>query len=136
MSHHTQDTACPLCEEKLETAHPDLAAWYRTSVKPAHPDAHISWAWRGEQDQERAFEDGKTQLRWPRSPHNHMADGKPCSYALDLFEIDDTYQALFRPKFYVQINDENEIAQLPIQWGGKWKRLGDGDHFQLLLPAS
>src|SRR5690349_12146439 len=52
--HHTPEPTCPLCEEKLLTAHKDLQVWFR-EAKRTFPDMHVSWAWRGKTDQEKAF---------------------------------------------------------------------------------
>lgn len=132
MNHHTDDPVCPLCEEKLLTAHADLYDWYHTYVKPIYPGAHISWAWRGQADQDAAVASGKSELTWPHSKHNHMKGGKPCSLALDLFE-DVGGVAEWPHAFFSEINDQNEIAERPIAWGGLFKDLGDSDHFELLL---
>lgn len=127
--HHTDDPICPLCEHKLEGAHPDLAEWYR-GVKARHPDAHISWAFRGKADQNRFFADGASKAPWPLSKHNHEKDGKPCSLALDLFQIRDG-RAIFDPVFGAKVNAENQAAGLKLVWGGTFKRLGDAGHFEM-----
>lgn len=131
MNHHTQAPSCPLCEEKLSQAHPDLAAWYRR-VKPLWPDMHISWSFRDQPSQEQAFKDGKSKLHYPHSAHNKVdLFNKPCAEALDLFEIDESYLAKFNPSFYAAINAYNERNGFKVMWGGKWKTIGDADHFQL-----
>jgi len=124
--HHNQDEKCPMCEQKLSQAHPELAKWYREQVKVNFPDAHISWSYRNQDDQEKAFLDGKTELHYPNSAHNKMP-----AMALDLFEIDHSFQALFSPKFYSAVNSMNNGVTAKIKWGGVWKSLGDSDHFEL-----
>lgn len=133
MSHHTSDPVCPLCEEKLKTAHPEIARWYRNDVKASYPNAHVAWAYRGKEDQERAFQEHRTKCHYPDSPHNRMVEGRPESLALDLFQIDEDHRALFNPIWYAKLSDECEQKKLPIQWGGTFKTLGDYDHFQLTL---
>lgn len=135
MSVHTPGPLCPGCEIKLRTAHPYLSNWFRTVVKPEFQLAHISWAYRGEADQERAFTDGRSHQHFPNSPHNHMEEGIPCSLALDLFEIDEDGIADYVFTFYNNINSLNEARSLPVVWGGKFKSIGDGDHFQVDLGA-
>lgn len=127
MSHHTSDPVCPLCEEKLATAHPDLATWFRTAVKPNYPDAHVSWGYRDQADQEAAFQDGKTKLHFPNSAHNKVP-----ARALDLFQINAAGVAAWQPLFFAAISDRNKLDYPHIIWGGNWKTLGDGDHFELL----
>jgi hypothetical protein len=127
--HHTADTVCPLCEQKLKTAHPYMASWFH-QIKHNYPNAHISWAWRNKEEQEECFANGKTKDHWPHSQHNHLdAFGKPQSYALDLFEIVNE-KALFDPIFYAKVNVYNETLGLPVLWGEKFRNLGDRDHFQ------
>lgn len=131
ISHHKNDPVCPLCEEKLVTAHPDLAQWFRGHVKLKFEDAHISWAWRSREDQELMFKEGRTRAHWPSSAHNAMEGDKPCARALDLFQIGADNVARFSGKFYLAVNLMIESAGSPIDWGGKWKSFGDADHFQL-----
>lgn len=131
MTHHTSDPVCPACEEKLATAHPDLAAWYRTSVKPKYPDAHVSWGYRDQVGQEAAFEDGKTRLHFPNSAHNKVP-----ARALDLFQINAAGSAVWEPRFFASLSDANKLDYPHIIWGGNWKTLGDGDHFELLIDPA
>jgi hypothetical protein len=128
--HHTKESRCELCEEKLATAHEYLGQWFRR-VKDRYPSVHVSWAWRGQADQDRFHKEG-TGVAWPKSKHNAMKDEKPCSLALDLFEIDDNGAARFSPMFYAKLHDENTQAGEPIVWGGTFKsRRGDLDHFEM-----
>ena len=125
--HHTSDPMCPLCEHKLEAAHDILKDWFKTHVKPKYPDAHVSWAHRNKDDQERAFADGHTILHYPHSKHNQLP-----SLAIDLFEIDDSGAAVWNPKFFLDLNADTELLGVPILWGGRFKKIGDADHFELL----
>lgn len=134
MPRHTNaETPCPACEKKLGLAHPEIAGWFREKVKPAFPDCHISWSYRGEEDQEAAFLDGKTKLHWPLSPHNKTDDqGNPCALALDLFELDYNGKACWSWGYF------RNVAKLcgdDILWGGVWQTLGDYDHYQLRRGA-
>lgn len=136
MKHANGVAACPSCEDKLKDAHPDIAAWFREKVKPRHKDCHISWSFRGKDDQEKAFLDGKTRLHFPLSAHNKSDDqGNPCSLALDLFELDYNGQACWSWDYFRLIADEAQASHAPIFWGGNWAKLGDFDHFELRLTA-
>lgn len=136
MSHHTHDPVCPSCTEKLQTAHPYLAEWFR-KLKGRYLNAHVSWAYRGAEDQEQFFKEGKTHCHYPNSAHNKTKpDGTPCAMALDLFQLDDDGVARFAPLWYAKVNTENEANHEPIAWGGKFKSLGDGDHFELKPPSA
>lgn len=130
--HHVEGVAsCPLCELKLKDAHPLMVGFFRDYVKAKFPQAHISWTFRDEKNQNDCFASGKSKLRWPLSKHNALADGKPCARAIDLFMIVKG-QALWPESFFRQVADLCEEEELPIYWGGNWKKFPDGDHFELL----
>lgn len=122
---HIDGPTCPGCDLKLAQADQRLQDWFNNNVKPKYPSAHISWSYRGMTDQEQAFSEGKTQLHFPNSAHN-----KQPAMALDLFSLV-AGKALWPPKFFIQINADI-IPSDQIHWGGVWKTLGDGDHFELL----
>lgn len=132
MSHHTHDPVCPSCEEKLIDAHVMLGNWFRR-LKGRYQNVHISWSYRGAEDQEKAFVEGKTRAHFGQSPHNHQRDAKPYSLALDIFQIDEDGTARFSGVFCAKVNAENEANKEHIIWGGKFKDLGDADHFQVSL---
>lgn len=122
---------CPLCNEKLQTAHSDLRNWFRW-VKGSFYDVHVSWAYRGKEDQEKAFTEGKSKLHFPHSPHNFEVNKKPCSLALDLFQLTPKGVAKFDPVFYYKVYQMSQGSTAVIRWGGTWKSLGDRDHFELM----
>lgn len=130
--HHEPGSTCPLCAEKLATADSRLITWF-LKKKEIHPEIHVSWAWRGQADQDRFFREGKTFLKWPESEHNHMEHGVPCARALDLFCLTDKGQAIWDEAFFARLASECEKDGDPILWGGNFRKLGDGDHFQLRI---
>jgi hypothetical protein len=127
--HHTNDSICPLCEEKLKTADPRMSAWFR-QVKIAFPDLHISCAYRGKKEQEEAVAGGKSRAHFPYSKHNHTdGDGNPCALALDVFQLQDG-KAIFDPEFYFKLHTFNENLGFNIAWGGEFKKFKDYCHFE------
>lgn len=133
MSKHANGTpACAACEAKLKDAHHDLGEWFRDHVKSKYPDAHISWSFRDQANQDQCFSDGKSKLKFPMSAHNKSDDaGNPCSMALDLFQLDYNGVARWAFGYFRNIADDAEALGLPIFWGGKWPHLGDSDHYSL-----
>jgi hypothetical protein len=129
MLHHDHLEICPLCEEKLTQAHSYMVDWFR-NLKKSTPMIHVSWSFRNREDQEAAVKKGLSKLTFPFSKHNFSKDGKPCSLALDLFVLSIENIAQFPPLQYAKINADNQAKNLPIKWGGQWKTLGDGDHFE------
>lgn len=95
------------------------------------PEAHLSWVWRDQVEQNLYFEQGKTKLKWPNSEHNRIKDGKPSSRAFDLFRLSSDGKAEFPTRFYFQVSEFLKRKEAPIIWGGSWKTFGDGDHYQL-----
>jgi len=131
MSHHVNEPhECPACEEKLEECHYLLAYWFE-KLKHEFPDAHISWGFRSKEDQDEAFANHKSRLRWPMSKHNVMVKGKASSRAIDLFRLTDDYQAEFNPQWFKEVFEFLEDNEAPIVWGGSWKTFKDLCHFEL-----
>jgi hypothetical protein len=131
MKHTNLEFPCPSCSQKLKLAHPYLQKWFE-QVKRRHPEAHISCAWRGQEAQDLAFKEKRSQLPFPLSKHNRVdADGKPCALALDLFELSDDGLAIFNPKWFARINAENEEDRARIRWGGTFG-FKDFCHYELL----
>ncbi len=122
--HHEAGPICPLCESKLAAAHPYLINWFR-SLKKKYINVHLSWAYRNLEEQELAVAEGKSKLHYPDSAHNKMP-----AMALDLFQEDEDGVARWSVSFFNLVNSENVTARLPIRWGGRWKTLGDNDHFE------
>lgn len=133
MIHHKNGIPeCPMCEDKLKYADPLLAKWFRECVKPAFPLAHISWSYRGKTEQDDAFKEGKSKLKFPQSQHNATdSDGKPCARALDLFELELGGMACWAWGFFRDIAMATRNFEVPILWGGNWPALQDADHFEL-----
>ncbi len=127
---HYDGPVCAGCEKKLLQADPRIAKWFRTRVKVLKPDCHISWSFRGKEDQDDAVKEGKSEKPWPSSLHNAVQNGKPCSRALDLFRIVNG-KAEFAPGYFFAIWEASEKAGDPIRWGGKFKSIGDYCHFEL-----
>lgn len=128
--HHTSDPVCALCEEKLSQADPALTKWFH-DLKSRHPSVHISWSYRDEASQNKMVSEGASKLKYPLSAHNHTVQGEPQSLALDIFQIDNSGRAIFDPVFCAKVNEESCSLGYALKWGGKWKALGDNDHFEL-----
>lgn len=127
---HTEGD-CPLCRKKLEGAHVYLRDWFYR-VKAREPSIHVSWAWRGPEDQAKLKSEGASNASFPNSPHNHQTKDGPCSLALDLFQIDADGQARFSGLFMAKIWAKCEADKEPFIWGGYFKKpAGDFCHFEL-----
>lgn len=121
---------CEKCKEFLTQLNKELAS-YASDILARFPDCHISCAFRGEAEQNQAFKNGKSRLKWPNSKHNVMKDGLPCSEAIDLFQLSDLGTAIFNRDYYKTIFNFIKENQLPIAWGGLWVTFKDNPHFEL-----
>ena len=82
--------------EALWTLHPLLAKTAERAIVTSPMDMTILWTWRGQEDQDAAFEAGHSTKKFPDSMHNHTADlddvdagwaktvGEPLSLAIDI----------------------------------------------------
>lgn len=129
---HQAGAVCGLCEAKLLTAHNDLAKWFR-AAKAKWSNMHVSWAFRDQAAQERAFLEGATLLHWPNSAHNNMVGTTPAALALDIFQIDEDGIARFQYSFNKALWDWTikDYGGKNFLWGGSYKSLGDSGHFEL-----
>lgn len=128
---HEDGPVCSLCNAKLVQAHSVLRDFFN-ALKKSEGSVHISWAWRNEEMQNKFFEEGKSRVKWPNSKHNSTtADGRPCSRAIDLFQIDADGLARFSGPFYEKIANFAHLEKFPIVWGGSWAQFKDRPHFQL-----
>ncbi len=129
---HSNDGECLRCKEKLMQACPIMVSWF-AYIKASNPEAHISWSYRNEEEQNKMVEENKSKKTWPSSKHNTLDEnGQPSSQALDIFQLLDDGGAKFSTSWYHKINDETLAAKLPITWGGNYITLRDYCHFQTI----
>lgn len=124
MSRHVNNGACPSCAEKIKTAHPTLAAFWET-FQQAHKDAHISWAHRGEEDQNHAYKVGTSPLKWPESKHNKMP-----AEAIDAFRLTQSGGATWDRRWFAEVFGP-AVRAAGLVWGGDFKRFKDMPHAEL-----
>lgn len=123
--------------EQLNTCHPKLVQVLEAAIKKI--DFSVIEGHRGEAEQNRAFAEGKSRLRWPNSKHNKMPS-----------EAVDIWPHPFKPEYWNQIEVWENLAKvvlecaeelgIKIRWGGDWNQNGDwrdekfidGPHFELM----
>lgn len=112
--------------EKLDTCDKEIQDVLNEAIK--HYDFSVIWGHRSQVDQDRAYEQGNSQLRWPQSKHN-----KTPSRAVDVvpypggFDNDDK-------EFYLMATHILRAAALlgvDLRWGGHWRNFKDLAHFEL-----
>lgn len=107
-----------LSKKRLETCHPDLQRLMNEVIK--HYDISILCGHRGEEDQNKAFSEGNSKLKWPNSKHNSLP-----SKAVDIMPNPSDWKDNLR--FYHCIGFIKGIADsmnIKIRCGIDW----DGDN--------
>lgn len=122
MSKHEINPQCPKCQEMLYAYEidPVLRQWFE-DLQVRQPEVHIAYTYRGKAEQDKFFREGKSKAKFGKSPHNYLP-----ALAIDIF-------FLVEGKYYLDMKWLMKIAgELPssIQWGGNFKSLKDGPHFE------
>ena len=136
MSYHFGRTSL----ENLEEAHPDLQRVFYEIIK--HVDCKVIEGHRGEDEQNFAYESGRSTVRWPNSKHNVQP-----SLAVDVVPYPIDWEDYERFKLFgafvmwmaSRLYLEGEIEHL-VRWGADWDddgnmyehRLVDFPHFELV----
>ena len=111
--------------ERLATCHENLQRIAHQAIK--HQDFTVLCGYRGIDEQNRAFKEGKSKLQWPFSKHNTYP-----STAFDLapwpLDWNDLRQFL---RLSGTIKRAALELNIPIVWGGDWKTFKDYPHYQL-----
>lgn len=125
MLKHTQGEECEKCNEMLLRARDELRNFF-LHFKKQFIMMHVSCVYRDEEDQNAAFLANTSKLKWPKSKHNKLP-----SEAIDVFEILPNGSGRWDPAFYHKLNEIQLVQGFNLEWGGSWKVLRDGPHFQI-----
>jgi peptidoglycan L-alanyl-D-glutamate endopeptidase CwlK len=110
---------------RLKTCHPDLQKICNELIK--RTDFSITAGHRGEAEQNKAYEDGHSKLKYPESKHNTYP-----SLAIDIvpYPVDwsniDPFKALA-----VEFKKVAKELGIEVVWGGDWKTFKDYPHYEL-----
>lgn len=113
--------------DNLNTCHPDLQAIAHEAIKIY--DFSVICGYRGEEEQNEAYNKGRSKLKYPQSKHN-----KKPALAFDIVPYPVNWQEL--PRFYEMAGVIKAIAHtkgIEIEWGGDWRTFKDYPHFQLKI---
>lgn len=117
-------------ENNLKGVHPDLVKVVRRALQLSPIDFGITEGLRTKERQTQLVIEGKSQTMNSRHITGH---------AVDVFAYP-TSAGSWEWKYYEQIAVAFKQAAkelvIPIEWGGDWKTLKDGPHFQLTRMAS
>ena len=100
--------------KRLETCHEDLQQIFYQVIK--HFDCSILEGHRGEEKQNKYFDEGKSKVRFPKGRHNanpsRAVDVAP--YPIDWDDLDRFYY------FAGFVKGIAAMLDIPIRWGGDW----------------
>jgi len=109
-----------------------------------HTDFTVLCGFRGEEEQNEAFETGRSRLKWPFSKHNHHVlrpdrnDYSPLSLAVDIapwhpdpphIRWDNEREFVYLAGMMMQAAFERDIK---LRWGGNWDM--DADLYDKNVP--
>ena len=128
----------------LNSCHPDLMTLFMEVIK--HYDCTIICGHRGQSEQELAFADGNSRVRWPDSKHNQKpsraVDAAPyfSEYGLDWEDMKAFYLFAGRVLEIARRLKENGSIGHSVRFGGDWDSDGrtldqtfnDAVHFELI----
>jgi peptidoglycan L-alanyl-D-glutamate endopeptidase CwlK len=125
---------------RLNTAHPDLVLLFTEALDaPDCPsDITILEGFRSEERQNQLYDQGKSQLEWPKSYHHKTpsmaVDAAP--YVNGGITWDWTYYhplADHLKATWARLQAEGRVSSdLRLEWGGDWQSFPDGPHWQLV----
>ena len=99
---------------KLETCHEDLQQIFYQVIK--HFDCPVTEGHRGEEEQNKYFEAGKSNVKFPKGRHNSYP-----SRAIDVAPYPIDYNDLDRFYYFAGfVKGVAAMLDIPIRWGGDW----------------
>lgn len=123
--------------ERLETCHPLLRElMWRVIRHPELPcDITILEGYRGKEAQDAAFASGASRNKWPTSKHNHVP-----SLAVDMvpyvngpvwdWDLINPLAPIIK-ECWANMEESNLTGTWILSWGGDWRSLKDGPHWEL-----
>lgn len=114
--------------DKLKTCAEPLQRLFNAVV--SERDCVILCGFRGQVDQDAAFDKGFSKLRWPHGRHN-----KTPSMAVDVipypFKNEDWHNTALWAEFVEVVKNKAAELGIPIICGADWTSFPDIDHFEL-----
>lgn len=112
---------------KLSTCAPKLVKLIMEAIKTSPFDFAVICGHRGEEQQTKAFDEGRSKVLYPMSEHNSVP-----STAVDLAPYPIDWDDIEKFKILAcHIKITAYLLDIPIEWGGDWKSFKDYPHYQL-----
>ena len=112
-------------KERLSTCHADLQRLFNEVIK--HTDISIICGHRNKEDQDKAYNEGNSKVKWPNSRHN----SEP-SDAVDVipYPLHDWNKEQFHRLATIIFKKAQDLG-IKVEWGGHFQSFFDGPHWQL-----
>ena len=111
--------------DRLNTCDERLVDLFIEVIK--HRDCRIICGHRGEEEQNDAYHQGHSQVKFPNSNHNVYP-----SRAVDVAPYPIDWQDIDRFKFLGGfVLGVAAAMKIPLKWGGEWSSFKDYPHFEL-----
>jgi len=122
-------------KQRLDTCHPLIQKVIYEAIKESPVDFLVVCGYRNQEDQDKAFAQGYSKVKFPNGKHNHNP-----SLAVDLAPVVDGKVLWDDSKLFERIADHvlAKAVDLDVNltWGGNWTGgFVDQPHFQLELEA-
>lgn len=115
-------------QNNLNTCHPNLIELMETSLESSPLDFSIICGYRNKTDQDKAYEEGKSFVKYPHGKHNKIP-----SRAVDIVPYPVDWEDIER---FIELSKHiKKVARnldISIWYGGDWKTLKDYPHYELL----
>lgn len=114
-----------ISDKTLSTCDERLQVLFRSVIEEA--DFTVICGYRGEKEQNEAFDRGNSKLRFPKSNHNVTP-----SLAVDVapYPIDWTDEKGFQD-FAKVVKAHAQKLGIEVSWGGDWKSFKDLPHYEV-----
>ena len=113
-------------QERLNTCHRDLRKLFNEVIK--HYDCTILCGHRNKEDQDKAYNEGRSKVEYPDSNHNQVP-----SLAVDCvpYPIDWDDKERFHEFAGFVLGTADQLG-IKVRWGGHFTSFFDGPHFELI----
>ena len=101
-------------KKNLETCHPDLQRLFNEVIK--HYECTVTCGYRGEEDQNKAFDEGRSKVKYPDGRHN-----KSPSLAIDVYPYPVNFENFERMDHFAGfVMGLAKFMDIDLMWGRDW----------------
>lgn len=118
-------------KERLATCHADIQTVLNHLIE--YIDFSIICGHRGKKDQDKAYEEGKSKLKYPKSAHNSLPSNAVdiVPYPLDWNDIGAFKRLNGAFTVVAEALYKGGYIKSKFVWGGSWKKLKDYPHYEI-----